>query len=282
MDLPFRHKPPTQIGSPRSLMPAPDNPDEEDDDGAGKMSFLEHLDELRKRLTVSAIALAVGALIAFLFIDRIFDFIMLPLAQAMPAGSKLVATEPTEFFMLYMKIALLAGVVIAAPVITWQLWLFVAPGLYAKEKRFAVPFVLMASVCFVLGAAFSHYYIFPVAWKFLANFKPEYTFFMPKVEAVFSLYSMLLLASGIVFEMPAVVFILARMGLATPGFLWRNFKYSILIIFIVAAVITPTGDMVTQSLVAAPMIGLYLISIVIAWVFGKKRKPKAADDEKDE
>ena len=243
------------------------------------MSFLEHLDELRKRLTVAAIALAVGVVIAFFFIDRIFDFIMLPLAHAMPKGSSLVATEPTETFMLYMKIALLAGVVISAPAITWQLWLFVAPGLYAKEKRFAIPFVVMASVCFVLGAAFSHYYIFPVAWQFLANFKPDYMLFMPKVEAVFSLYSMLLLATGIVFEMPAVVFILARMGMVTPGFLWRNFKYAILIIFIVAAVITPTGDMVTQTLVAAPMVGLYIISIVIAWVFGKKRKKKTEDTD---
>ncbi|MCX6537343.1 MAG: twin-arginine translocase subunit TatC [Acidobacteria bacterium] len=279
MDFPFRHKQPAEIGPPRSSLPASVDPDDADDDGAGKMSFLEHLDELRKRLTVSAIALAVGVLIAFLFIDRIFDFIMLPLASAMPKGSSLVATEPTEFFMLYMKIALLAGVVIAAPAITWQLWLFVAPGLYAKEKRFAVPFIVLASVCFVLGAAFSHYYIFPVAWKFLANFKPEYTLFMPKVEAVFSLYSMLLLATGIVFEMPAVILVLARMGLVTPGFLWRKLKYSILIIFIVAAVITPTGDMVTQSLVAAPMIGLYFISIIIAWVFGKKREQEPADTD---
>jgi sec-independent protein translocase protein TatC len=283
MELPFRHKPPTAIGPPRSALPAPVDPGQpdDDDDGAGKMSFLEHLDELRKRLTVSAIALAVGVAIAFLFINRIFDFIMLPLAMAMPKGSSLVATEPTEAFMLYMKIALLAGVVIAAPAITWQLWLFVAPGLYSKEKRFAIPFVFLASVCFVGGAAFSHYFVFPWAWMFLSNFKPEYMLFMPKIEAVFSLYSVMLLAMGIIFEMPAVVFLLARMGLATPGFLWRNLKYAILIIFVVAAVITPSGDMMTQTLMAAPMIGLYLISIIIAWVFGKKRKTEPAEAEEE-
>ena len=114
---------------------------------------------------------------------------------------------------------------------------------------------------------------------FLASFSTDYMLFMPKIEAVFSLYSMMLLAMGIVFEMPAVVFVLARMGLATPGFLWRNFKYAILIIFIVAAVITPSGDMLTQTLMAAPMVGLYIISIFIAWAFGKKRAKR--DDDTD-
>jgi len=279
MELPYHEESSTEIGRPQSPLPAPPRPDDDDDDGAGKMSFLEHLDELRKRLTVSAIALAVGVAIAFLFINRIFDFIMLPLAKAMPPGSSLIANEPTEAFMLYMKIALLAGVVISAPAITWQLWLFIAPGLYAKEKRFAMPFVLLASICFVSGAAFSHYFVFPWAWNFLSNFKPEYMLFMPKIEAVFSLYSVMLLAMGIIFEMPAVVFLLARLGLVTPRFLWRNLKYAVLIIFVVAAVITPSGDMMTQTLMAAPMIGLYFISIVIAWVFGKKRKAKAAEEE---
>lgn len=279
MESSYHQESPTEIGPPRSALPAPlPPPEESEDDGAGKMSFLEHLDELRKRLTIAAISLAVGVAIAFLFINRIFDFIMLPLAGMMPAGSSLVATEPTETFMLYMKIALLAGVVIAAPAITWQLWLFIAPGLYAKEKRYAVPFIVMASLFFVGGAAFSHYFVFPWAWNFLANFKPEYMLFMPKIQAVFSLYSVMLLAMGIIFEMPAVVFLLARMGLATPRFLWRNLKYAVLIIFVTAAVITPSGDMMTQSLMAAPMLGLYLISIVIAWVFGKKRKATTEAD----
>ena len=284
MDLPFRHKPPAEIGPPRSALPAPVHPDDlddADDEGAGKMSFLEHLDELRKRLTIAASALGVGFVIAFLVIDRIFEFIMRPLYQMMQKvapGAKLVYIEPTEAFMLYVKIALLAGVVLAAPVITWQLWLFVAPGLYVREKRFAIPFIVMASIFFVMGAAFSHYFVFPWAWVFLASFSTDYMMFQPRVEAAFSLYAMMLLAMGIVFEMPAVVFLLARMGLATAGFLWRNFKYAVLIIFVVAAVITPTGDMMTQLLMAAPMIGLYLVSIIIAWVFGKKKAPEPAEE----
>lgn len=277
MALPFS----TTTTPPAS--PAPHDPYDRGDDAddGGKMSFLEHLDELRKRLTVAAASLGVGMVIAFFFIERIFEFIMRPLyvsMQKVAPGAKLAYIEPTEAFMLYVKIALLAGVVIAMPAIVWQLWLFIAPGLYAKEKRYVIPFIVMASLFFVCGAAFSHYFVFPWAWVFLASFSTDYMIFQPRIESVFDLYSMMLLATGLVFEMPAVVFVLARMGLATAGFLLRNTKYAILVIFIVAAVITPTGDMVTQSLMAAPMIGLYFISIVIAWVFGKKRTPKAEEE----
>jgi sec-independent protein translocase protein TatC len=153
----------------------------------------------------------------------------------------------------------------------WQLWLFIAPGLYAKEKRFAGPFILMATVSFVGGAAFNHYVVFPLAWVFLASFSNDYMMMMPRIEPIFSLYAMMMLAMGLVFEMPAVILVMARMGLVTAGFLWRNVKYAILIIFIAAAVITPTGDMVTQSLMAGPMVGLYFLSIGLAWMFGKKR-----------
>jgi sec-independent protein translocase protein TatC len=266
-----------QIGTP----PAPPPAESEDDDldrGGGKMSFLDHLDELRRRLVICAVALLGGALIAFAFIDRIFGFIMRPLYHMLPAGSKLIYTEPTEAFMLYVKIALLAGLVIGAPVIMWQLWLFIAPGLYAHEKRFAVPFIVMASLLFVAGAAFNHYAVFPWAWMFLASFSNDYMMIMPRIEPLFGLYSMMMLAMGIIFEMPAVVLVLARMGVVTAGFLWRNIKYAILIIFIVAAVITPTGDMVTQTLMAAPMVVLYVLSILLALIFGKRR-PKTADTE---
>jgi len=254
---------------------AASDPDEFDENGAGKMSFLDHLDELRKRLVVSAFAVLAGFLIALAFITRIFDFIMRPLQQMLPAGSKLIYTEPTEAFMLQLKLAALAGIIVAAPIIMWQLWLFVAPGLYVHEKRLAIPFILMSTVFFVMGAAFSHYVVFPWAWVFLASFTTDYMMFAPKIDAVFSLYAQMLLGTGVIFEMPTVVFFMARMGLITAGFLLRKFKYAVLIIFIVAAVITPTGDMVTQTLMAAPMIVLYLISIIIAWVF-KKRTPTEA------
>ena len=236
------------------------------------MSFLDHLDELRRRLVASALSLAVGTLVAFFFIDRIFTFIMRPLYEKLPPGSKLIYTEPTEAFFLKLKIALLAGVVIGAPLIMLQLWLFIAPGLYAREKRFALPFILMASVFFVGGAAFNHFVLFPIAWVFLAGFSTDYMMFMPRIAPVFSLYAMLMLAMGLIFEMPAVILVLARMGLATAGFLWRNIKYAILIIFIASAVITPTGDPMTQALMAGPMIALYIISIGLAWLFGKRRR----------
>jgi sec-independent protein translocase protein TatC len=272
MTFPFRKKKPAS-GSvlARVSDPSARAAGEEGDDGAGKMSFLDHLDELRRRLVASAIALAVGTLIAFAFIDRIFGFIMRPLYEKLPAGSKLIYTEPTEAFMLYVKIALLAGLVIAAPLIMWQLWLFIAPGLYAHEKRFAVPFIVMATLLFVAGAAFNHYAVFPWAWVFLAGFSNDYMMMMPRIEPVFSLYATMMLAMGVIFEMPAVVLVLARMGVVTAGFLWRNVKYAILIIFIVAAVVTPTGDMVTQTLMAAPMVVLYFLSILLALFFGKKR-----------
>jgi sec-independent protein translocase protein TatC len=271
----FRNrKPPgsAEIGPARPDPPERIGDDDLEGDDGGRMSFLDHLDELRRRLVAAALSLAAGTVVAFFFIDRIFTFIMRPLYEKLPAGSKLIYTEPTEAFFLKLKIALLAGVVIGAPLIMLQLWLFIAPGLYAREKRFALPFIVMASVFFVGGAAFNHYILFPIAWVFLAGFSTDYMMFMPRIAPVFSLYAMLMLAMGVIFEMPAVILVLARMGLATAGFLWRNVKYAILIIFIASAVITPTGDPMTQALMAGPMIALYFVSIGLAWIFGKRRR----------
>jgi sec-independent protein translocase protein TatC len=268
-------------GSPQAELPGSVDPyatpgeddelDELDDSAGAKMSFLEHLDELRKRLMVSVAALTAGFLIAFTFINQIFDFIMKPL-QAALHGGKLIYTEPTEAFMLYMKMAALAGLVMAAPVIIWQVWLFVAPGLYSHEKRYAIPFVLFATFFFVLGALFSHYMVFPWAWAFFASFSDgkDYMQFTPKIEPAFALYAKMLLSFGLVFQMPTVVFFLARMGLVTARFMIRHTKYAILIIFIVAAVLTPGTDVVSQALMAAPMLVLYIISIFIAWIFAPK------------
>jgi sec-independent protein translocase protein TatC len=261
----------------RAAEPAPyDDPEDPDDlaadeESGGKMSFLEHLDELRRRLVVAIVAVLGGFLAALLFIDRIFVFVMKPLQEILPQGGKLIYTEPTEAFMLQLKVAALAGLVLAAPIVMWQVWLFVAPGLYSREKRFALPFVAFSSLFFIGGAAFSHYVVFPTAWAFLASFTTEYMEFMPKISSTFSLYARMLLAFGLVFQMPTVIFALARMGVVTAGFLARNVKYAILIIFVVAAVVTPTSDVVTQAMMAAPMIVLYGLSILIAWVFGKKK-----------
>jgi sec-independent protein translocase protein TatC len=248
--------------------------DDEDDDG-GRMSFLEHLDELRRRLVVSIAAVFVGFLVAFAFIDRVFAFIMRPLQAVLPEGGKLIYTEPAEAFLLYIKAAALAGLFLALPVVLWEVWRFVAPGLYAHEKKFAIPFVLMSTFFFVAGALFSHLIVFPWAWKFFAGFSTDYMQFTPKIQSVFSLYVRMLLALGVVFEMPTLVFFLARVGVVTPRFLIRHFKYAVLIIFVVAAVITPGPDIVSQALVAGPMIGLYVISIAIAWIFKRRRVPEA-------
>jgi len=248
-----------------------DSPLEEDDDASSsKMSFLEHLDELRKRIINSCIAIAVCVLLGFGFIDKIFNFIFAPTRRALPPGVKLIYTQPGEAFSLYIEIALIIGVMLAAPFIMYQVWRFIAPGLYSNEKRFAIPFVLFTTLGFLAGAAFNHYISFPFMMTFFASFNTPDLAFMPKLEDVFGLYSKMLIGMGIVFQMPTVVFFLAKMKLLTARFLIANLKYALLLIFIIAAVITPTGDMMTQTIFAAPMIGLYLLSIVIAWIVGPK------------
>src|SRR2546430_488456 len=247
-------------------------PDEDDDTSvAGKMSFLEHLDELRKRIVRSCLAIAFGVLATFAYINPIFNFILAPTRKALPPGVKLIYTQPGEAFSLYITVALIAGAVVAAPYIMYQVWMFIAPGLYSNEKRMAIPFVLVTTIGFVAGALFNHYISFPFMMAFFASFNTPDLAFMPKLEDVFGLYTKMLIGMGLVFQMPTIVYFLARIKLITARFLAKNFKYAFLIIFIVAAVITPTGDMMTQAIFAAPMVGLYLLSIAIAWIVGPKR-----------
>ena len=164
--------------------------------------------------------------------------------------------------------AALVGVFIAAPVILWQFWLFIAPGLYAREKKFAIPFVVFSTLFFVSGGLFSHFVAFQWAWKFFGAFSSETVEFLPRISPVFSLYTRMLLAFGFIFQMPTLAFFLARMGMITPRFLLKNFKYAVLVIFVVAAVLTPSPDPVNQFLMAGPMLALYGLSILIAWLFG--------------
>jgi len=251
------------------------DPDEIELEG-GRMSFLEHLDELRKRLIASIIGIAVGCVLAFIFLDKyIFPFIMLPMQQMLPEGGKLITTEASEFFMLWLKVGFFAGLLIAMPYILYQVWLFVAPGLYSHEKRFAIPFVLFASIFFFGGALFSHYVAFPVTWGFFITFNPSFVQFMPKIGPAFALYVKMMLACGAVFQMPVLVFALARMGVVSARFMLRNFKYATLIIAIAGAVLSPGGDIASQMILAGPMLVLYVISIGVAWVF-QKRKPAAS------
>jgi sec-independent protein translocase protein TatC len=253
-------------------------PDEDDDSLTGKMSFLEHLDELRKRIVNSCIAIGVGVVLTFAFIDKIFNFLLAPTRKALPPGVKMIYTQPGEAFSLYVTVALIAGAVVAAPFIMYQVWMFIAPGLYSNEKRMALPFVFFTTAGFLLGAAFNHYVAFPFMMVFFASFNTPDLAFMPKLDDVFGLYSKMLLGMGLVFQMPTVVLFLARLRIVSARFLARHFKYAILIIFIAAAVITPTGDPTTQTVFAAPMIGLYLLSIGVAWVVGPKGKDTRDDD----
>jgi len=253
--------------------------DESERDGEAKMSFLEHLDELRKRIIYAAVSIFVGFLIAFIFIQQLFDFVMKPLQAGLPSGQHLIYTEPTEAFVLYLTIAGIAGAVIALPLVMTQVWLFIAPGLYSHEKKMAIPFVVLSSICFIAGAAFSHYIVFPLTWKFFVSFTSDYLTFMPRIEPAFALYIKMILAFGLVFQMPTIVLFLARMGVVTAGFLWRHTKYALLIIVIVSAIVTPDGGGVSLVAMSVPLFFLYLFSIALAWIFGKKREKELVDEE---
>jgi sec-independent protein translocase protein TatC len=212
-----------------------------------KMSFLEHLEELRVRLVHCVVALCLGFGISWSFRLDIFHFLTRPLREAFP-DVKFIFTSPSEALFLYMKMAFFVGIFVAAPYILWQIWAFIAPGLYPNEKGYVYPF------------------------SFLGSFGGEDMTFLPKVDEYFTFYSWFLLGLGLVFQTPIVVFVLSRIGLVTPGFLLRNFKYAVLAAFVIGAVITPTPDMVVQTFVALPMVGLYLLGVGVAFLFGRKRE----------
>src|SRR6186713_66124 len=243
----------------------------DDESEGGKMSFLEHLDELRKRIIRALLSLSVGVAIAAYFLEDILNFVMRPLAATLPPGATFIFTYPTEAFMLRIRIALIAGLFIATPLVFWQVWQFVAPALYAKERRYAIPFVLLSSIGFIGGAAFSHYVAFPLMWRFFASFSDDMIVFMPRIEDTFSMYMRMLLGMAAVFQMPAMVFFMARMGVVTARWMLRQFKYAVLVIVIAAAVITPSSDVASQMIVAGPMVVLYVLSIAIAAIFGKRK-----------
>jgi sec-independent protein translocase protein TatC len=262
---------PYTVNSPPPVpAPTPRAADDEEEPGEGRMTFLEHLDELRKRITHSVVALLVGFLIAFTFVDRIWTFVFARLTDVVP-GKQFIYTEWGEGFFLYLKMAAVAGLMISSPYVMYQVWLFIAPGLYANEKKLAVPFVFFATVLFVSGAAFSHYLLFPAAWNFFASFSNEFLSFTPRIEPAWQLYVRLLLAMGLVFQLPMLMFVLARFGVVTARFLARNFKYAVLIFFIIAAVVTPDASFIPQVMMAGSMILLYGVSIGVVWLFGKKR-----------
>jgi sec-independent protein translocase protein TatC len=242
------------------------------------LSLLDHLDRFRKSVIRSCIGIMVGVGVAFTFINPIVDFVFRPIRSVLPAGSKMIYTVPGEAFSVYVQISLIAAVVLTSPFIMFQIWQLIAPALFIKEKRFAMWFILMTSAGFIGGAAFNHYIAFKMLMLFFASFNSTQLAFMPRLDDVFDMYTRMLFIMGIVFQMPTLVFFLAKMGLVTARFLASQFKYAILAIFIIAAVVTPSGDPYNQTILALPMIGLYILSILIAWIFAPVTK-KAATDE---
>jgi sec-independent protein translocase protein TatC len=254
-----------------------ENAAETDETDRSKMSFLEHLEEFRKRLIYALYAILGSFALMFFFMSDMSNYMLRYFTQTAAGGQvKLLATELTEGFMFQFKLALLAATVLAAPFVLMQVWLFVAPGLYAREKKVVVPFVASATVLFGTGVWFAHKFAFPSMVTFLVSYGNEYLVMMPSLGLVFGWYVKMVLALGLIFELPMLVFFLARFGIVTAGFLIKKTKYAILIIFVIAAFITPSPDPVNQLMFAAPMMVLYVVSIGVAWLFGKKKK-KAED-----
>lgn len=233
---------------------------------AGEMPFLEHIEELRRRLLKSLLAVIVLAGASFYFSDEIVAFFIAPLG-----GVKLHVTEVTGSFSAYLKISLIAGIIAALPYIFYQLWAFVAPGLYEHEKRWVIPFILIATVLFLAGAGFCYYFVLPFALAFLIGFSGDLLSPIITVNSYISFSSMLLLAFGFSFEMPIIAFLLGKLGVITSGFLARGRRIAIVLILIASAVLTPTPDVVTQLLLAVPMYLLYETSIVVVRMTGRRR-----------
>ena len=235
-----------------------------------KQPFLAHLEELRKRLIVCAIAIGIGFVISYIFSKQLFSFLILPLTEVLPADSHLIFTSLPEMFIAYVKVALIAGITLAIPIIFYELWMFLAPALYQGEKRYLIPFVLFSSILFAAGALFGYFVVFPYGFKFFISFATEDIQALPSVKQYFSFTIRLLLAFGLVFELPVVVFFMTKIGLITPDSMKRFRKFAILGSFIMAAILTPP-DAATQIMMALPIIILYEISIIISkGVYRKK------------
>lgn len=241
------------------------------------MTFMEHLEELRKCVVRAFLAWLAAFLVCYYFSEEIYLEISRPLREALPEGTRLVFLTATEPFFTYMTIAAFAGVIVALPVIFWQLWGFIAPGLYAHEKRYVIPFVGASSLCFLAGTAFGFKVAFPVMFAFLVGTGTTSGELTPMLSmaSYLSLAAQMLLAFGLTFELPIVIFFLARMGVVDYSFLARNRKYALLICFILGAVFSPP-DVLSQCLVAVPMFLLYEVSIWLARFFGKKKLPAAS------
>ena len=236
-----------------------------------KQPFLSHLEELRKRLITCAIAVGIGFVISYIFAERLFQILVRPLTRVMPEGDRLIFTNLPEMFLTHLKTAFVCGILLTAPVIFHQLWLFIAPGLYQHEKKYAIPFVVFSTILFVGGALFGYFVVFPFGFKFFLGFADEYVQALPSVKQYFSFSIKLLFAFGIVFELPVVAFFLSKMGIVTPEFLKKKRKYALLLTFVLAAILTPP-DVITQLMMAGPLILLYEIGILVARMARRKKE----------
>ena len=237
-------------------------------DALPAMSFLDHLEELRKRIFYSLIAVVVGFFACWGYHEFIFSLMQKPILEALRANGmpeKLVYLNPTDAFNLYLKLAFLAGLFVTSPFVLYQVWLFISPGLYRNEKRYVFPFMFSTIGLFLSGGYFGYRIVFPAALEFLIGFGRQFTP-MITIHEYTDLFLSVILGLGVVFELPIVIFFLALMGVVSAGWMWKNIRYAILAIFIVAAILTPTPDILNMCIFAAPMVGLYLLSMGIAWL----------------
>jgi len=240
-----------------------------------KQPFMSHLEELRQRLIYCAIAIGVGFVIAYIFSEDLFKILISPLKEQLPGQDRLIFTNLPEMFLTYIKTAFIGSILLSSPIIFYQLWMFVAPGLYQKEKQYVVPFVIFSSLLFVGGGLFGYFIVFPFGFRFFLSFANDYIQALPSVQQYFSFSMKLIFAFGVVFELPVIIFFLSRIGIVTSDFLRKNRKYAILLTFIVGAILTPP-DVITQCMMAGPLIILYEIGIFVARMAEKKA---AAKDE---
>ncbi len=269
--------PPGDDGPPPDSTSDDDGDDEEDH--MAKMSFLEHLQELRDRIIRALIGVAAGCAVGLYFSDEIFAGISKPVADVlrkMGLSDKLVFTAPGDAFNVYLQIGLVAGLFIASPWVLYQVWAFIAPGLYQKERKYAVPFIFFCSGLFMAGGAFAYFIAFPYALEFLLKMGGEHMTPFITAKEYLDLFTTIILGLGIVFEMPVLILFLAILGIVTPGFLLRNFRYAVLVITIIAALITPTTDVTNLVLFTVPMLGLYLLGTALAWLVWRGRRKREA------
>jgi sec-independent protein translocase protein TatC len=249
---------------PEMLSEAP----EKEKDSLPAMGFLDHLEELRRRIIYSIIAVAVGFFACWGYAEKIYDIMQRPIMVALQhngMAEKLVYLNPTEPFNMYLKVAALAGLFVTSPFVLYQVWAFISPGLYRNEKRYVVPFMVSTVGLFIAGGYFGYKLVYPQALEFLIGYGKQ---FQPMITIgeYTDLFLTIIIGMGVIFEMPILVFFLSLMGIVTAGWMWRNLRYSILVIFIIAAILTPTTDILNMCIFAAPMVALYVFSIAIAWL----------------